>query len=428
MSPTICEPLFDHFRWNSRDPFDPRRSDEQTDVYVQKLFQAFLPIAPDPALKDEEYREVWVTLDRGNPEDWCTFEDYLEEASCNPNMPTTEESWLDEWRSWFPEKTYWHLVRCNRYEDWITIRVDDCIIIQTSPDEKAPYHNDLVDAFLLGLADKVEESVAMMKTGEYARWINESLPYDRRYGLIQRQKLWEATGGAFDEDQRIDAKEAKELADALRAQPSEQEIRRLPSLTTGRYFDALKVGYQATGRKNTRDWIANIPADDGRAWYARFGDGRDRTLLQIDPQSEEEFEEWYDEKLHGFGFDHNFEIFVGRGCTRVHMNPCKDKQGWYCCMWGSITWHASDMARVWRAVNETGVPVYIDEANAVADALEGKDWILIVPKHLSCDYTRGTFFGREIRTAIPLFRDYRDVIIAATEWQEPEISQLAEAT
>ena len=425
MLPAIFEPLFSLFRWNGHDPFNPRRSNEQTDKAVQRLYQAFLPIAPDPKLEDEEYREVWITLDRGEPDDWCTYKEYCEEASWDSDEKTTEEAWLHEWKCWFPEETYWHLVRCNRYKDWITVRIDDCIIIQTSPDEKAPYHDELIDIFLLGLADKVERSIAMMRTGEYARRIRETLPYDRRYGLIQRKKLWEATSGDFDERQRIGAQEAKALANALRAQPAEQEIGRLPSLTTGRYFEALKIGYQATGRENTRDWFGGIPAEDGRAWYAQFGDERDHTLLEIDPRSEGEFEEWYNGKLRGYGFDHNFEIFLGRGCSRVHMNPHKDERGWYCQMWGSITWHASDMARVWKAVNDAGIPVFVDSAEEIAEALEGEDWILIVPQHLVCDYTRGSFFGREIRTAIPLFEDHRDDIIAAAEWQEPELSQLA---
>lgn len=134
---------------------------------------------------------------------------------------------------------------------------------------------------------------------------------------------------------------------------------------------------------------------------------------------------WYNANLHRF--DHNFEIFMGRGCSRVHMNPHRDERGWYCCMWGSVTWHASDMARVWEAVNNAGIPTFVYDADALADALEGKDWILIVPKHLSCDYIRGLHYGREIRTAIPLFEDYRNAVIAATEWQEPEIPQLAES-
>ena len=427
MPPTIYEPLLDFFKWNGRDPFNPRRSNEQTDKAVQALYQALRPIAPDPKLGDEEYREVWITLERGEPENWCTYDEYREESPLDSDATTTKEDWLDEWKQNFPAQTYWHLLRCNRYKGWITIRVDDSIIIQTSPDEKASYHDDRIDELLLGLVDKAKQTVAMMRTGEYAQWVKESLPYNRRYGLIQRKQLWEITEGTFDEGQRIDTEEAKLLADALRAQPFEQEIGRLPSLTTEKYFETLKIGYRETERHNNRDWLSEIPAGDGRAWYARFGDARDYTLLNINPQSEEEFEGWYEEKLRKFGFDHNFEIFLGRGCSRVHMNPHKDERGWHCRLWGSITWHASDMARIWKAVNEEGIPVFIDDAEALADALEGTDWVLIVPQHLSCDYTYGSFFGRKIRTAIHLFEDFQSDIIAAADWQEPELFQLAEA-
>lgn len=425
MSIPIHEPLFDYFRWTANDPFHPRRSDDQTDQAVQRLYQAFLPIASSSKREDEEYREVWITLDRGNPEDWCTFEQYCEEPLNGPSTTPTREAWLEEWEWCFPEETYWHLVSCNRYEEWITICVDGNLIIQTSPEEKARYHDSRVDKLLYGLAEKVEHAVRLMRTDKYAQWLRDALPFERRYGLIQRKKMWGATEGSFDKNWNISAQEAEKLAEMLRAQPSKREIGRLPLLTTGKYFEALRLGYQATGRSNDRAWINDISAEDGRAWYARFGDARDPSLLDIDPQSADAFETWYSTNLHRF--DHNFEIFMGRGCSRVHMNPQKDEQGWFCCLWGSITWHASDMARVWEAVTNAGMPTFICDSNALANALTGEDWILIVPKHLSCDYIHGRHFGREIRTAVPLPDEHRDAIVAATDWQEPEIPQLAES-
>ena len=422
MPTAIFEPLFHYFRWAANDPFSPRRSDDQTDKAVQRLYRAFLPIASDPTLEDEERREAWITLDRGKPEDWCTYESYCEDAAWDSGSAPTKEDWLNEWMEWFPDETYWHLILCNRYKDWITISVDNRVIIQTSPEEQAPYHDELIDKYLIGLAEKVDQAVTTMRAGKYAQQIKESLPFDRRYGLIQRKKLWEVAEGDFDRDWDLNAREAHLLADALRAQPSEQDVGRIASLTTGQYFDALKIGYQATGRNNENDWFNGIPAEDGRAWYARFGDARDQSLLDIDPKSREEFEKWYSDNQHRFG--HNFEIFLGRGCSRVHMNPEKDTLGWYCRMGGSITWHASDMARVWKTVNAAGIPVFMYDAEALANALVGEDWILIVPRHLPCDYTQGMFFGREVRTAIPLFEEHRDEIIRATEWQEPKISQL----
>lgn len=426
MMKELYEPLVDHFRWNPHDPFNPRRGDGQTDKAVQKLYQALLPIESDPNLKNEEYRELWFTLERGEPSDWSTYEEYCEEALWDSGETASREAWLREWESWFPKKTYWHLLRCNRYKDWITIRIDDSIIVQTSPDEKAPYHDELLDKLLMGLVHKARNVVDMMRTGDYEPWVKRCLPYERRYGIIQRGALWKATGHAFDEDWDICPAEATTLAESLRSQPVEQKVGRLSSLCTGQYFSALKAGYEAAGKQNDRDWFGDIPAEDGRAWYARFGDARDHTLLELDPQSPEAFEKWYENKRRGVGFDHNFEIFHGRGCSRVHMNPHRDELGWYCTMWGSITWHASDMARVWRTVNEAGIPVYVGDARALADALLGEDWVLIVPRHLPCDYTQGSYYGHEIRTAIHLFDDdeHGEAIIAAAEWQEPKLSRL----
>ena len=115
MMKELYEPLVDHFRWNPHDPFNPRRGDGQTDKAVQKLYQALLPIESDPNLKNEEYRELWFTLERGEPSDWSTYEEYCEEALWDSGETASREAWLREWESWFPKKTYWHLLRSNRY-------------------------------------------------------------------------------------------------------------------------------------------------------------------------------------------------------------------------------------------------------------------------------------------------------------------------
>ena len=138
-------------------------------------------------------------------------------------------------------------------------------------DEKAPYHDELLDKLLMGLVHKARNVVDMMRTGDYEPWVKRCLPYERRYGIIQRGALWKATGHAFDEDWDICPAEATTLAESLRSQPVEQKVGRLSSLCTGQYFSALKAGYEAAGKQNDRDWFGDIPAEDGRAWYARFG-------------------------------------------------------------------------------------------------------------------------------------------------------------
>lgn len=113
MPQPICEPLFDYFRWTGHDSFHPRRSDDQTDLAVQRLYQALLPIASSSIFENEEHREVWITLDRGKPENWRTFEQHCEEASIGSDVSPTNEAWLEEWEWNFPEATYWHLVSCS---------------------------------------------------------------------------------------------------------------------------------------------------------------------------------------------------------------------------------------------------------------------------------------------------------------------------
>lgn len=377
----------------------------------------------EPLSDTNNYREVWFSIGRGSIDDWQTYEEYKEDAEMDGLSPTREE-WLREWKGWFPQERYWHVLQVNEDRGWLAVAVDNRTLVEVPPEEDR-CEDGYREGVLSRLAKAAEEAVRAIACGEYAPMLERSLPMDRRYGLIKRSDFWEATGSAeWLGRGDMGNEEAESFARELRKQPDAEGIGRIDGLTAGRYFAALKVAYESTGRRNDRDWFG-LPAEDGRAWYARFGDARDHSLLEVDPDSAEAFSDWFGRKR-AF-LDHNFEIFLGRGCSRVHCTPSFDEKGWFLRLSGLITWHAADMARVWRAMNDAGLPTFVYEAEMLADALVGDDTILIVPSHESADYVSGEHFGHQVVTALHLPEEGRDKVIEASEWQPIEVAKLRHA-
>lgn len=81
---------------------------------------------------------------------------------------------------------------------------------------------------------------------------------------------------------------------------------------------------------------------------------------------------------------------------------------------------------MWHHMNSWGLPVYLHDADAVADAIEGLDYVLVAPRHKSVDYVRGEHFGERISTAVHIWEEYSAEIIEKTHWQPIDIPRLAE--
>lgn len=420
-STALFEPILQHVKERGGSWLDPERGDERTETLAVMLCEALERL--EPISEENSYREVWIVVPRGSPDDWATFEDYKTWYRDDEGSEPTKEQWLEEWSSWFPKSEYWHLLGCREDDGWITIGLDNRIILQTSPEEKSAWRNEPLEEALCGLTEKAAEAIASIEEGSYGQQIEKNLPLERRYGLVKRAELWKIDDWYRMGFTGLTKQDADRLAKKLVSQGEREDIGRIPSLTTGRYFSLLKEGYQICGYENDRESLRHrYPVDDGRSWYDRFGDSRDDTLLEVDPDDPEAFTEWYASKA--WGLDHNFEIFQGRGCHRVHLNPYFDEAGWYLSQAGSITWHGADMARIWEHMNDAGIPTFQCEALELASALKGEDYVLVMPSHVSTDYARGEYFGRHIVTAIHLPEENRDAIASIIEWQPIEMPKL----
>lgn len=414
---------------------------------AESIYRLMEPISVEDPVRSN-YRELWLKIPRGAIESAATFEEF-EEIATWEEMPYTEESWYSWFEDWYPHLEYWHRVWVNADHwqdvDYLSLGIDNYRIVEKSDRKPVEYEREGSLECLYALEKLVEKTMLDVSTGKYEQFVQDNIPHSFRWGLINRREWWDVTESAsWLGRSDMEDKEASILADLLRRQKPWEEFDRIESLTTGHYFEALKNAYKAAGyefsesaerrRNEEYGWDNSRPIrpyngvdytsfEDGRAWYFRFGDARDRSLIELDQDSDNALKGWLEGKKR-FGLDHNFEIFVGRGCSRVHCNPVFDELGWALEMYGSITWHAADMARVWRSFNEAGIPCYMHSAAELADALEGKDMLLVTPAYESADYLRGEHFGHEISTAIYLGEKHKNELIPLIEWQPVETVRL----
>ena len=421
---TILQPQINFLRRFRGRRLDGPLGGDATIAASWALLRAMEPIASTS--NEQEARHIWVRAPRGEIDDWRSFEKWAEDQRAyEDNDHPTEEGWRQEWLGWFPNEYRWHRVSTHRDGEWLLVAIDGDIVMQVSPEKKERWDSEERAAYIGLLAQVAEETVDAIRNGTYASFVNNGLSYDLRWGFMRRNVFWQVAGvdaRQFGGD--MPREEAEELAALLRAQPDREEMPRLPELSIGQYFRALREAYIAAGMTLDQPSWVRWDSSDPRAWYSRFGDDRDDAILTIDQESPDALRELF---TSGHSFNHTFEVIAGRGCSRIFLSPHLEKDGsWSLALHGHLTFHADQVARMWRRLNEIGMPTYLWEADALADLLLGEDWVAIVPKFRSPDYMWGTTeFGRRIGLAIPLWDEYRDELIAHAEWMPPELPRLA---
>ncbi|MCI6262699.1 MAG: hypothetical protein MR610_05515 [Olsenella sp.] len=419
----MLQPEIDHLLSYARRDMQGPLGDAATNRGGWKIYRQMEPIVPAP--DTSEYRSIWICATRGIAENWRGFDDWKDEEACyGDGSPLTEEAWRDEWKSWYPNETRWHLISCAREKGWLSISIDHECILSIEPGHVLDYPDKRRAGELDKLAHVLAGTVGNLRVGRYKAIIEKELPYSCRWGFLRRSTFWRITGvdgrrfgGDLPREQR------EQLARALRRQPEESQTPRLPELNAGKYFSALKEAYQAAGLKGDGACFG-FAASDPRAWYCHLGDARDTDILEIDQDSPAAFRDFMQSSHF---FNHTFEVIAGRGCSRVHLWPVLDKEGlWYLHMSGFLNWHASEIALMWEKLNELGMPTYLSDADNLASLLLGEDWVLLAPSNEYIDYLDGqTKFGRRVGLALHLWDEYADSLAAATEWMPVDVPRIA---
>ena len=201
-------------------------------------------------------------------------------------------------------------------------------------------------------------------------------------------------------------------------------------MTANRFFEYCRIAYIAAEEKE--DHLDRKMS--GRDMYARYSDGRYGALLDIDPDSPEQFMDWLDHKIpcDKRGGDHPWEIKRGGNTTHIDLRVSRVRDyGWYAneeerkkaaesrtvevVLCGQHIGRIVETVKMFLALHHAGLPIWICDAESVRNRILGLDHFGIMPDSGSLHRGRQEFpedfhiedvmhlrsFGRARRAALP---------------------------
>jgi hypothetical protein len=163
-----------------------------------------------------------------------------------------------------------------------------------------------------------------------------------------------------------------------------REHTEVDTLTAARFFEYCRIAYIAARRKEDKVDAAL----SGRDMYARYADGRHEGLLDIAPDSPEEFADWIDGKHpKRTGGGHPWEIKRGGNTTHIDLAAMRPlpgvTQGFKVELRGESSGRMVETIRMFLAIQSAGLPISIAHSEGVRKRLLAQDTIGIVPAYAS---------------------------------------------
>ncbi|MDJ1121835.1 hypothetical protein QJ043_07110 [Olsenella sp. YH-ols2217] len=383
---------------------------------------------------------VWAEFPRGDIDDWLDPEEfdlaYDWQWDSARTGETKEEIRRRYWRDEFPEESGWHEIAVHEEDGWCAVTIDHVMIAEAGqgllPCPPVGRLRDLEASdrsreLLRALAAATRQVARALDDGAYGPDAEARMPPQCRWGEMSRAdwvRIEEWNPWLND----MDEQDAVALAARLRAEApdvpwrSEEGPWDTRPLTSRMYFDLLREGYRATGRKlddGSQYRRGTFPDEDGRSWYLAFADGRDHGLLDLDPDDPEAFAGW----LRGPGAapDHAFEVLAGHGYSRCDLYPEVSGRGWRLRLSGPSGCHGGDLARMWAAMTDAGGAVVLDDADRVADVLDASDTVLVAPV-IETDLYLHERNGRRYETVTHVYAP-DDELAPSVAWEPVEVPE-----
>ncbi len=172
-----------------------------------------------------------------------------------------------------------------------------------------------------------------------------------------------------------------------------QENTQIASMTATDYFHYCKIAYIA-GKRQDESVDESL---SGREMYARYADGRHEGLLDIDPNSAQEFADWIDsnhplKKVGG----HPWEIKRGGNTTHINLavtRPPYQREGFKIELRGESISRMVETMHMLLAIHAANLPISIANPEGVRKRLLVQDNIGIVPAYTSL-HRANQHFGR----------------------------------
>lgn len=378
--------------------FNPENYDKKVKEKIHKLYELLDRIKPLDG--GDDLKILYFCVERGTIEN---YGDYAELKADDEVSSYTE--FKQYFQNDYPDDVYWYRMVTNRYQNYRTISINYKNIIYADMDDKRDcFENRSLQELLDFLISKVEECIQMLEKNTYNHYVSSNLPYQNRFGVIQRSDYWKLYPEV---KKNLLCDISQKEIDAFLENASEDADGRIQKMTAGKYFECVRLAYES----NHYD-IANL---SDRELYLKYADGRDADLSKIALDSSEEFEQWYLNKNRLGG--HPWEIMRGHSFYRVNLYIAHDEDGYYLSLDGSRILRKVEIAKIYLSLKNNQIPVRISEVDVIKNALCGKDYIGIVPSPI-IPIQCGSYF--KDYKPLEFVRMEDDKIIDHVIWQDVE--------
>lgn len=215
------------------------------------------------------------------------------------------------------------------------------------------------------------------------RQIQEEFPLRYRYGTVPHAIVRHSLPDIYRLDAELGAEKSRQFVSLVEdGFFFRQEKTVLPSITASDYFKYCRIAYLA----GKRDDETINPLLTGRQMYERYADGRHEGLLEIDPDSAQEFADWIDgshpKRTPG---GHPWEIKRGGNTTHIDLYVYRpnaySKEGFKVELRAESVGRLAETIRMFLAIRDAGLPVSIADHEAVRKRVLGQDSIGVIPSY-----------------------------------------------
>lgn len=355
--------------------------DKETNEVINRVFEQLRQIAP---CGPEERRELWLKAARGSVEDYADYE-YLKEEEIVENY----EEFIEMWQEEYPEEVNWfQLITVERDEYRAIVLGRELIYQSRIYEEHKNYECNLKELFVW-IESAVRHGIEELQNGTYNLDVKNNLSVRQRTGIISRKDYWELfpdrkknyLANISEEEIQLFVRNIEEQRDM---EPIGSYI---SNMTAGKFYEYCAIGYRA----NQYEHLEGLTAKEQ---YYHRADGRDEGLSELNIDSCEEFEAWYNDRLRGGG--HPWEVCRGGNSTHIDLYVRHSEKGYYLSVGGKARTRSIEAIKFYNALRAEGVAVYLHDAKEITARLLEKDSIGIVPERVIPAYCEAWFPGMDI--------------------------------
>lgn len=370
--------------------------DKKSKKIFDEIFELIVPIKP---LNDNNYRELWLTAERGT------------RTEINKLLDKEDRYTKEEFNQCYPNRLYWYKMGAVDVNGFKIIQLRSLKFVVEEPKFVEIEGYDYSE-ILSWLKSAIGAALTDLREGTYNQKVKDELPYELRYGVILRKDYWgelpeiknEALKGISKDDIERFIEYAENEGDNY------IPLERIQSMTFNKYFEIAYYGYKNAG------WVKDNESPEKHFFHhcEDFGGG---VIYHLNYASVEDFEHYYKVESHRYG-GHPWGIVRGSSRSRIMLYPRKTDDGYYFEFTGDPNWSIFEIVKLYLGLKDNHVPVALRNKEAILKYLRAEDYVGFVPHTEVPVYCQNKFKHYHVDD----FRHYNDEIhrkiFEKIEWQD----------